>query len=223
MHYFVKLSQIQVKLLQVKLPKCSGRNYATAFVTHWGGRLRKRAAKALVMFGHGYIRSKWNFWFHLWTTGILRQICVSHKFPKLQTKHKMKRNWTDISTKATVSATSWVCLKKKLKKTSEVTPPNKGNNKKVKTSDLNEAVMKSITNYEKRAAAREEMRKTMAENKGNEPSDPLFQFFMSMYNITKNCLTSFKWRGRYLKQFRKQKRTQWCPTWFMDNRIRLGF
>lgn len=46
--------------------------------------------------------------------------------------------------------------------------------------------MKSITNYEKRAAARDEMRKTMAENKGNEPSDPLFQFFMSMYNTTKN-------------------------------------
>lgn len=73
-----------------------------------------------------------------------------------------------------------------VQKTSEVTPPNKSNNKKVKTSDLNEAVMKSITNYEKRAAARDEMRKTMAENKGNEPSDPLFQFFMSMYNTTKN-------------------------------------
>lgn len=56
----------------------------------------------------------------------------------------------------------------------------------MKTSDLNEAVMKSITNYEKRAAARDEMRKTMAENKGNEPLDPLFQFFMSMYNTTKN-------------------------------------
>lgn len=79
-----------------------------------------------------------------------------------------------------------------VQKTSEVTPPNKSNNKKMKTSDLNEAVMKSITNYEKRAAARDEVRKTMAENKGNEPSDPLFHFFMSMYNTTKNLPLSYQ-------------------------------
>lgn len=79
-----------------------------------------------------------------------------------------------------------------VQKTSEVTPPNKSNNKKMKTSDLNEALMKSITNYEKRAAARDEVRKTMAENKGNEPSDPLFHFFMSMYNTTKNLPLSYQ-------------------------------
>lgn len=71
---------------------------------------------------------------------------------------------------------------------------NKGKNKKFKTCDLNEAMMKSIDNYEKRAKTRDELRKSMAENKGNEPTDPLYQFFMSMYNTTKNMPLSYQLR-----------------------------
>lgn len=54
--------------------------------------------------------------------------------------------------------------------------------------------MKSIDNYEKRAKTRDELRKSMAENKGNEPTDPLYQFFMSMYNTTKNMPLSYQLR-----------------------------